>query len=133
MRRPYEPAINCLSSTGLPKPLNRLHRLPKHDTTQLIPSDGFNEITTTTQNDFRNPVVHKIKEKPVLNMIHKYNIAELSLVDRPVQGPATGFGTILNKHPQGHDTKYRATSYGESYSYGIKNDVIRQIEEGNFR
>ena len=43
-------------------------------------------------------MVHKIKEKPVLNMIHKYNIAELSLVDRPVQGPATGFGTVLNKH-----------------------------------
>ena len=48
MRRPYEPAINCLTSTGIPKPLNRLHRLPKHDTSQLIPSDGFNEISTTT-------------------------------------------------------------------------------------
>ena len=84
MKRPYEPAINCLTSTGIPKPLNRINRVPKHDTTQLIPSDGFNEILTTTQNDFRNPVVHKIKEKPVLNMIHKYNIAELSLVDRPV-------------------------------------------------
>ncbi len=70
-------------------------------------------------------MVHKIKEKPVLNMIHKYNIAEILLVDRPVQGPGTGFGTIVNKHPKGHDTKYRATSYGESYSYGIKNDAIR--------
>ena len=68
-------------------------------------------------NDFKNPVVHKIKEKPVLNMIHKYNIAELSLVDRPVQGPTTGFGTIVNKHPAGHDAKYRATSYGDSYAY----------------
>ena len=42
-RRPFETSINCLSSTGLPQPLNRLHRQPKHDTTQLIPSDGFNE------------------------------------------------------------------------------------------
>ena len=33
MKREFEPSINCLTSTGLPKPLNRLHRVPKHDTT----------------------------------------------------------------------------------------------------
>jgi len=46
MRRDFEPDINCLTSTGLPQPLNRLHRFPKHDTTKLIPSDGYNEIKT---------------------------------------------------------------------------------------
>ena len=43
-------------------------------------------------------------------MIHKYNIAELSLVDRPVNGPNTGFGTIVNKHQVGHDKLWRETS-----------------------
>ena len=49
--RGYEPSINCLTSTGLPKPLARINRVPKHDTTKLIPSDGFNEIKTTAQTD----------------------------------------------------------------------------------
>jgi hypothetical protein len=40
-------------------------------------------------------------------MIHKYNIAELSLVDRPVRGPANGFGTVVNEHPKGHDKLWR--------------------------
>jgi hypothetical protein len=69
----------------------------------LIPSDGFNEVKTTSNTNFLDPKVHKIKEKPILSMIHKYNIAELALVDRPVRGPDTGFGSIVNKHHRGHD------------------------------
>ena len=40
-------------------------------------------------------------------MIHKYNIAELSLVDRPVGGPDCGFGTVVDKHNPGHDKLFR--------------------------
>ena len=109
-RRPFETSINCLTSTGLPQPLNRLHRLPKHDTTQLIPSDGFNEKTTINQAELMNPQVHRIKERPILSMIHKYNIAELALVDRPVKGPEAGFGSIVKKHNLGHDKTYRNTA-----------------------
>lgn len=29
----------------------------------------------------RNPITQKVKEKPVMRMINKYNIAELSLVE----------------------------------------------------
>lgn len=61
--------------------------------------------------------MHRIKEKPILSMIHKYNIAELSLVDRPVRGPNNGFGTIVNKHPVGHDYLHRETSNGAAYGY----------------
>lgn len=43
-------------------------------------------------------------------MIHKYNIAELALVDRPVKGPDYGFGTVVNKHNPGHDKAYRQTA-----------------------
>ena len=50
-------------------------------------------------------------------MIHKYNIAELSLVDRPVKGPAAGFGSIVNKHNEGHDRAYRNTASGDAFGY----------------
>jgi hypothetical protein len=86
--REYETAINCLNSTGLPNPLNRLHRVPKHDTTQIIPSDGFNEKDTTVQKDFMDPKVHTIKEKPILKMIHRYNLADLNLPSREAKAPS---------------------------------------------
>jgi hypothetical protein len=46
----------------------------------------------------RQPKVHMQPSKPVLRMINKYNIAELSLVDRPVQGTQTGFGSVVPRH-----------------------------------
>jgi hypothetical protein len=59
-------------------------------------------------------------------MIHKYNIAELSLVDRPVKGPEAGFGTILNKHNKGHDKAYWQTSNGDQFGYEAKPDQFGQ-------
>ena len=126
IKRDFEPSINCLNSTGLPQPLKRINRVPKHDTTALIPSDGFNEMKTTAQTDLLNPKVHKIQEKPILSMIHKYNIAELALVDRPVRGPETGFGTVVNKHPQGHDKLWRDTSSGIAHGVGQKLSAAEQ-------
>jgi hypothetical protein len=31
-----------MNSTGIPEPLERIYRIPKHDSTQVILSDGFN-------------------------------------------------------------------------------------------
>ena len=42
IKRPFESAINCLTATGIPEPLERIHRIPKHDSTQVILNDGFN-------------------------------------------------------------------------------------------
>ena len=53
-------------------------------------------------------------------MIHKYNIAELALVDRPVKGPDAGFGTVVNKHKPDHDKAYRATASCDAYGYEPK-------------
>ena len=53
-------------------------------------------------------------------MIHKYNIAELALVDRPVKGPDAGFGSIVKKHDPGHDRPYRATAAADAYGYEAK-------------
>jgi len=60
-------------------------------------------------------------------MIHKYNIAELALVDRPVKGPDCGFGTVVNKHQPDHDAVYRKTSQAEAYGYGKKLNPSEQV------
>ena len=91
--------------------------MPKHDTSKLIPDDGFNEKATTNKVDLCDPSKRAVKSRPILSMIHKYNIAELSLVDRPVQGPATGFGSIVNMHPKDHNKVYAETSNGAHFGH----------------
>lgn len=59
-------------------------------------------------------------------MIHKYNIAELSLVDRPVKGPSNGFGSVVNEHQKGHDKNWRETSQAEAFGYGQKENADQQ-------
>jgi hypothetical protein len=39
--REKENAINCLTSTGIPKPLASITRRPKQVTAGIIPDDGF--------------------------------------------------------------------------------------------
>ena len=65
-------------------------------------------------------------------MIHKYNIAELALVDRPVKGPASGFGSIVNKHHEGQDRTYRNTASCDAYGYEKKLDATQQQNQFNF-
>ena len=48
-------------------------------------------------------------------MINKYNIAELSLVDRPVQTTAQGFGAIIPRHEAGHDARYFRTENRDNF------------------
>ena len=42
--REKEQDINCLTSTGLPKPLGAIARVPRPDTKEVIPDDGFVSI-----------------------------------------------------------------------------------------
>ena len=39
-------------------------------------------------------------------MINKYNIAELSLVDRPVKGTKAGFGAVIVSHGANHGARH---------------------------
>ena len=39
--REKESDINCLTSSGLPKPLGAIARVPRPDTKEVIPDDGF--------------------------------------------------------------------------------------------
>ena len=81
----------------------------------MICDDGFRELKTTNQQDIQRPTVHMRKEKPVLRMINKYNIAELSLVDRPVQTTAQGFGAVIPRHEASHDARYFRTENRDNF------------------
>jgi hypothetical protein len=50
-----------------------------------------------------------------MRMIHKYNIAELALVDRPIGGTQTGFGAPINRHPGNHDQRHFGTTNKDFY------------------
>jgi len=115
IKREKEPDLNCLSSSGLPAPLGAIKRKPKQETTGLIPDDGFRELKTINQTHTVDPKKHAVPYKPVLSMINKYNIAELSLVDRPIKGTNTGFGAVINRHPDNHAARYFNTENRDAY------------------
>jgi len=80
-----------------------------------VPDDGFRELKTTNQQELQNPKVHYAKQKPVLSMINKYNIAELSLVDRPCKGTETGFGAVINRHSHNHEARHFNTENRDNF------------------
>lgn len=108
--REKEADINCLNSNGLPAPLGRIPRVYKWDTKNIIADDGFREMTTMNEEQHKNPKVHRVQEAPTLRMINKYNIAELSLVDRPVAGPKAGFGATIDHFGKNHDRRFFKTT-----------------------
>ena len=118
--REYEPGINCLNATGLPHPLKRTKRVPYHDTTQIIPSDGYNEKASTTKTSFVHPSTHAVKEKKVLSMIHRYNLADLNLTNRTAEQPADmGFRTLKVKE---HQADWSTTN-GHFFGQAKPNDL----------
>ena len=60
-------------------------------------------------------------------MINKYNIAELSLVDRPIKTTAQGFGAVIPRHTAGYDARSFRTetreNFGEPASLGPSETV----------
>lgn len=67
--------------------------------------------------DYVNPQEHRNKEKPVLSMINKYNIAELSLVDRPIGGTRLGFGAAIPRHEDTEGQRRFNTENRDNYGY----------------
>ena len=51
----------------------------------------------------------------MLRMINKYNIAELSLVDRPVQSTNSGFGAVIPRHGADHEARYFRTENKDNF------------------
>ena len=55
-------------------------------------------------------------------MINKYNIADLSLQNRPVNGTANGFGAVIHTHPSNHGQRYFATENRDNFGTTAKQD-----------
>jgi hypothetical protein len=58
-------------------------------------------------------------------MIHKYNIGDLSLVDRPIGGAKQGFGATLPRHDANHERRYFETENRTFYGKGSA-PVVKQ-------
>ena len=128
--------MSTLTSSGIPAPLGAINRKPKQETFGLIPDDGFRELKTTNQQEIQNPKVHHQKEKPVLRMINKYNIAELSLVDRPVQTTHSGFGAVIPRQTADENARYFRTenrdNFGEKQVLDARGTVEKfQADQGH--
>ena len=63
-------------------------------------------------------------------MINKYNIAELSLVDRPVKTTKQGFGAVIPQHDQTHGARYFNTENRDNF--GEKQVIDAQTTTANF-
>jgi len=60
IKRTKEADLNCLTSSGLPAPLNVYNRKPKQETAHLICDDGFRELKTTKEQDYQKPKNHYV-------------------------------------------------------------------------
>ena len=73
------------------------------------------------------PSTHAQPSKPVLRMINKYNIAELSLVDRPVQGTRTGFGSVVPRHEANESQRFFNTESRDNYGEPSNLDMTKTL------
>lgn len=126
IKRPYEPAINCLTASGIPEPLERINRIPKHDSTQVILSDGFNVKQSTNKDEIKHPSCNAIKEKTILKMIHRYNLADLNLSDRTAGQPKeTRFGNTKFAPMQAGFSTTNTASFGVPKQANVSQQVER--------
>ena len=64
----------------------------------------------------------------MLRMINKYNIAELSLVDRPVQTTAQGFGAVIPRHGPEEGARYFRTENRDNFGEKVPEDPVTANE-----
>lgn len=57
----------------------------------------------------QHPINHTQRPKHVLSMINKYNLNELNLVDRPIEGRKEGFSSTLQQHNRQHQQRFFST------------------------
>jgi hypothetical protein len=126
--RAQEPDINSLTANGIPAPLKRIKRNHKWDTRDVIPNDGYKELQTINKTEIQHPNKKRIPEKPKLRMINKYNIAELSLVDRPIAGPTHGFGATVKRFDKDHGKAYFETTNHNFYGAPKREDPTEAVQ-----
>jgi len=138
--REHEDAISSLHATGIAKPLGCIKRMKKWNTAGVVPDDGFREAYTIQRTEFPDPraVSAVINKRPpnldqtsgaTKKVINAENIAALTLVDREVSGPSSGFGSLIPRHEATHDKRYFETT--NQAFYGRGSSAPRRTQAGN--
>ena len=95
--------------------MKRIKRNHPWNTKDIIPDDGYKEFKTINKAELAHPNKLKVNEKQKLRMINKYNIAELSLVDRKISGPERVFGATVKRFDKDHDKTHFNTTNHDFY------------------
>lgn len=109
--------------------MKRIKRNHKWDTTDVIPNDGYKETTTINKTEIVHPDKVRVVEKPKLRMINKYNIAELSLIDRPISGPERGFGATVKRFNKDHEKAYFNTTNHDHFGAPKRESPGETVED----
>lgn len=96
-------------------PLTRTARLPPR-TSYAIPDDGFSETQTTHKADYAHPRSHGEPRGPTApSLINTANAPVLPPEKRELDGPPSGFGAAIHRHPANHDQRFFSTTHGDFF------------------
>lgn len=102
--------------------LARISRIPQRPS-YATPDDGFRETLSTNLNDLRDPRSHASFAKRQMSapaLINTANAPVSPTETREVDGPRTGFGASLQRHPPNHDVRFWNTTHGDFFGEGSR-------------
>jgi len=117
--RHFEPDIANLEKSF--SVLERISRIPPHNSNGTICDYGYREVGSTNLEDFPHPdkqtaFVRKSASSP--QFITSETIPEVvSDKRRPIGGPRTGYGATLQRHPKNIDQRFFATASRDGFGY----------------
>mmetsp|Transcript_63490 Transcript_63490/g.182267 ORF Transcript_63490/g.182267 Transcript_63490/m.182267 type:complete len:279 (-) Transcript_63490:132-968(-) len=107
--------------------LGRIGRLHGR-ATYATPDDGFRETISTNLHDLRDPKSHSMFVGRALSTPALVNPANAPVCPpemRELDGPLTGFGGSLQRHPKNHDVRFWNTTHGDVYGEGTRQRTIK--------
>jgi len=114
--RPYETDIAYIGERY--DVLSRISRMPQRES-YATPDDGFREKGCTSKVDFAPPRSRKefVFHTPAQpRLISTESVPEVSFEERrPIPGTKRGFGSVLNRHEDGHEQRFFNTTNGDVY------------------
>lgn len=117
--RPFETDIANLSKSF--SVLERITRCPAHKSQGTIADYGYREQGSSLQDDFQHPdkrtnFVRRSASVP--QFVTTSTVPELvPEMRRPVNGPRTGYGAVLQRHAKDSDAVYFTTSSRDAIGY----------------
>jgi len=100
--------------------LERISRTPAHNSKGTVADYGYREQASSFNDDFRHPKARKeFKKSPSApQFITTETIPEVVPEGRrPVLGPRTGYGAVLQRHPKNIDQRSFTTSSRDALGY----------------